>query len=420
MSAPASLRDILSPEAIVGWDAAAGLSGPAGHSAPVSVVRPGSEAEVAALLEWATAEGVGVRPAGSTERVELSADRPWVALSCDRLAGIDAYDPADLTLTAGAGTPFGEVDDALRAHQQWAPFDPPRVRSRTLGGLVADGSSGPLWAGYGELRNHVLGLNVVTGDGRTLRLGGRVVKNVAGFDQVKAMVGSHGTLAVITSVCMRAFPVPVVDRVLVLTGDSLAALVPTALRVGTAPILPASTVLVAGSSAAPAGADAALVVRLHGARSTVDADQTAIERHVGVSFSSLGDGPETGSTTDSPRAALLRAYRDGGADAPTALQASVRPSRLKAMLEALEALRPESLVIDACSGSARLGGARMERAAVETARTAVEGLGGALRVTRWPDASAPNSSSPSTDEVGLTRRLRDAFDPAGVLWPSYR
>src|SRR5680860_1056589 len=103
-------------------------------------------------------------------------------LSTARMSGVEIYEPADLTLTAGAGTPLRELAEALAPHDQWLPFDPPDADGRTLGGLVAAGLSGPLAAGYGPLRNHVLGATVVCGDGRVLRLGGRVVKNVAGFD----------------------------------------------------------------------------------------------------------------------------------------------------------------------------------------------------------------------------------------------
>ena len=144
-------------------------------------------------------------------------------ISTARLNGIEIYEPADLTLTARSGTSLVDIAAELRSHSQWLPFDPPRLLDRTLGGFVATGQSGPLWMGYGELRNHVLGMTIVSGDGRLLKLGGRVMKNVAGFDLLKPIVGSHGRFGVITSVSIRAFPVPAVERVLVLRADSVSA-----------------------------------------------------------------------------------------------------------------------------------------------------------------------------------------------------
>ena len=174
---------------------------------PEAIVSPESTGEVSSVMSWASAEGVGVVPAGSGRRLgPRTLSGRFIVLTTDRITGIEIYEPADVTFTARAGTPVRAVDRELRVNGQWLPFDPPDILDRTLGGVVASGESGPLWMGYGEMRNHVLGMTVVTGDGRVLALGGRVVKNVAGFDLLKPMVGCVGRLAVITSVCMRAFP----------------------------------------------------------------------------------------------------------------------------------------------------------------------------------------------------------------------
>jgi glycolate oxidase FAD binding subunit len=390
-------------------------------STPESVIRPASTEEVAELMAWASRDGVGVLPRGAApdgagpatdlQRASGVPEGRYVVVSSERLTGIDIYEPADLTITAGAGTSVRDIDGVLRAQEQWAPFDAPFMSERTLGGLVASGESGPLWAGYGELRNHVLGMTVVTGDGRTLRLGGRVVKNVAGFDLLKAMVGSRGSLAMITSVCLRAFPVPEVDRVLVLPGERLADLVPLAQKAVAAPVLPVSTVLV--DHVPGLDGQSALVVRLHGARSTVDADQACLERHLGVALMSLGD-------RGGDHAEVRQVVQDRGADAPTYLVASSLPSRLPVLVEALEALEPVSLVVDCYSGRARLGAVSLSTDAVTQALDTVERVGGALRVERWPidRLPSPNSTTPSPDELDLTRALEETFDPMGVLWPS--
>jgi glycolate oxidase FAD binding subunit len=383
------------------------------------VVRPGTTEEVAAVLAWATREGIGVLPVASGSRVvPVSAEGAYVVLSTTRLSGIEIYEPADLTFTARAGTPFRVVADALGPEGQWVPFDPPRVTERSIGGLVGSGESGSLWMGYGELRNHVLGATVVTGDGRTLRLGGRVVKNVAGYDLLKAVVGSRGTLAVMTSVCVRASPRPAVDRVLVLRGLSLTALLDAAMDVGTAPMLPVSSVL---ADRIDDGADrraAALVVRLHGARTTVEADQASLERHIGAAFDIIGDdgfGPEA-----SHAHTILNTIRDRGATDAVVLDVSARPSRLREVLSALAPLDAHALVADTYGGRIRVGLRELDHARVHAARQAIEGLGGALRVRRGVGGQADevHGSGPSDDEMGLTHRLRGIFDPAGVFWPA--
>jgi len=416
MSAIDALSDLLPATALAEDGAPSGLAQPGWLGRrPDSVVRPGSVAEVAAVMEWASAEGVGVLPCGTGWwAAPVDGDGAFVALSSARLAGIETYEPADLTLTAGAGTPFAEVDQAFRAHRQWAPFDPPFADRRSLGGLVAEGTSGPLRTGYGELRNHVLGMTVVTGDGRTLRLGGGVVKNVAGYDLLKAMVGSRGRLGVITSVCLRAFPEPAVDLVLTSTADSVAALLPVAHAVATAPVLPVSIVIADPTPALDGRA--ALVVRLHGAASTVVADRRTIETHVGRAFEEV-----SGATRD----ALASELRDGGGDAPALLWLSVRPSRLSEMTSTIERLEGGVVTIDAYGGLVRIGGEAFEAEAVGALEKRVASFGGALRVERWPAPGERPRRSGSEDDrsspaLSLTRRLEEAFDPRGVLWPCRR
>jgi len=384
---------------------------------PEFVVQPESEEEVAALLRWASAEGVGVLPACSGRHVSLSCearDHPrWVVLCTDRLSGIEIYEAADLTVTAGAGTPVSVVDAALRENRQWAPFDPPHFLARSLGGLAADAAHGPLWMGYGELRNHVLGMTVVTGDGRILRLGGRVVKNVAGFDLLKPMTGSSGSLSVITSVTIRAFPEPAEDRVLSLSASSVDELFDDASRVGTAPVLPVSCVVTGSASQGTAGAaEARMFVRLHGALVTVDADQRTLEAHLGTSLDRIA--PED-------RRALMGDVSDRGSESPVCVEVSVLPSRLRRLWSALEAVEPIEFAIDSYAGFARVGLAGVTVPALSALTDATEELGGALRVTR---AHVPelrrHGSRPSSDEARLIAGLQDAFDPEGVFWPARR
>jgi glycolate dehydrogenase FAD-binding subunit len=430
-----ALEGIVPPEALA-WSGAPGVPGGIGHR-PEAVVAPASADEVAAVMRWAGAEGVGVLPMYSGERTApVREGRPYVLLATGRLSGIEVYEAADLTVTAGAGTPLSEIDHVLGEHRQWAPFDPPHVGRRSLGGLVASGESGPLRTGYGDLRNHVLGVTIVTGDARTLRLGGRVVKNVAGFDLLKPVTGSRGTLGVVTSVCLRAVPQPTVDLVLVKTAPAPTSLVGVAQRVATAPVVPASTVIVDSSDRL--GGDAALVVRLHGARATVEADRAAIEAHLGVIFEEVSDPRE-----------LLIEVSDRGATGSVVIEASARPSALAEMLSALESLSPSALMIDSYGARGRASLASLDGEAVARATRSIEESGGALRVASTGagagrdvsvlDASVRNASvprpwavkdsvvadsatrlgsSPTAAVVDLISRLEAAFDPQGVLWPA--
>jgi len=393
---------------------------------PESVVRPESAAEIADTMRWAASRGLGVLPVASGQRLRAAAlDRPYVLLVTERLRGVEIYEPADLTLTASAGTPMADVASTLGAHGQWLPFDPPEVDSRTLGGLVATGESGPMWMGYGELKNHVLGATVVTGDGRVLKLGGRVVKNVAGFDLLRPMVGSRGRLAVITSVCVRAFPRPEVDATLVLRADGVQELYGAAAAVGTAPILPASCALLAPAFAL--GAGAALVVRLHGSAATVAADHRTLERHVGRPLERVSEA-----------VALQRAVRDQAADG-IVLEARVLPSRLGTVVDAVLAALGEGgatgavalgLVADTYLSALRVATPALEAAAAARVRSAVEAAGGTLSVHVNGRASAEGrvdaarvaelvaaGSPPRPQEADLVAGLERVFDPDGVLWP---
>jgi glycolate oxidase FAD binding subunit len=120
---------------------------------------------------------------------------PWGAVS--------RFDVADLVATAGAGCRLDRLATALGEQGAWLALDPPGPADRTLGGALAAGGGGPLAAGYGPPRDQVLGMTVVAGNGTTVRIGGRVVKNVAGFDLAKAVIGGHGGFGVITEVHLR-------------------------------------------------------------------------------------------------------------------------------------------------------------------------------------------------------------------------
>ena len=126
--------------------------------------------------------------------------------------GIVAYAPNELVVTARAGTPLVEVEDALAAHGQMLAFEPPHHGDgATIGGVVASGFSGPRRPHAGAVRDFVLGTRVVDGTGTSLAFGGQVIKNVAGFDVSRLMTGAQGTLGVITEISLKCLPAPAVE-----------------------------------------------------------------------------------------------------------------------------------------------------------------------------------------------------------------
>jgi len=390
-------------------------------------VRAESLDEVVDAVRRARAEGRRVRVTGAARAEDVPERRAWASgpgegvpsllLSTASLSDIPTYEPADLTVTAGAGTSLETLAGVLAPHRQWLPFDPPHVLRHTLGGLVASGASGPLAAGYGALRNHVLGATVVCGDGRVLHLGGRVVKNVAGFDLLRPWVGSLGRLGVITSVCVRLFPLPDVDRGLLLRAPTPGELVDAARAVATAGVLPASTVL-----ARPvAGGEGLLLVRLHGAPATVEADQRTLERSVGEVATSVS-GPElTDWVRDLPVGSVAGTTDRGASTAPPSGVgvAAASPSRLGGLLDALErTLGPVAFAADVHHGRVRFGFGPEGAPELPVLRSAVEALGGAVGVEHWPAAPVDGAvSEPSPGERALAERVRRVFDPHETMLP---
>jgi len=145
----------------------------------------------------------------------LDAGRPVRAqktLSLRDDSGVVGYVPGDLTLTVRAGTPLSKIDQVTREHDQWLPLDPYGTSDGTIGATLATASAGPLSSSFGLPRDLLLGLEFVNGRGEVVRGGGKVVKNVAGFDLSRLLTGSWGTLGVITEVTLRLYALPKVDR----------------------------------------------------------------------------------------------------------------------------------------------------------------------------------------------------------------
>lgn len=189
----------------------------------LSVIAPRDAAELAVAVRE-SADGLRIRGAGTW----LSAGHPVRAaheLRLDAFAGIRAYVPADLTISVGAATTLAELDAVTQAHGQWCPLLSWGDDRATVGAVIATATAGPAATALGRPRDLVLGLECVDGLGRVIQAGGRVVKNVAGFDLTRLMTGAWGTLGVITEVHLRLRSRPAVDetwRVSAAQADSLA------------------------------------------------------------------------------------------------------------------------------------------------------------------------------------------------------
>jgi len=176
---------------------------------PTVGVWPGSAEEVAAVIKLANQDGLPIVPsAGSVPQILGHDKQPCMVMSTTRLTEVEHYDHADLTVGVGAGTTVAQLNAMVSADRLMFAGDPPAPGRCTIGGLLATAAQGPLRHGYGAVRDYCIGIRFVTGDGRRAKGGGRVVKNVAGYDLMKLLIGSYGTLAVITSASFKLFPAP--------------------------------------------------------------------------------------------------------------------------------------------------------------------------------------------------------------------
>ena len=171
-------------------------------------VSPATAEEVAAVLVLANERQLSVGPAGGWTERSAGAPGVDIVLHLNRLTQVEHYDHADLTVGVGAGTTVTQLNAMVGADRLLFACDPPLPERATVGGVLAAANHGPLRHGYGALRDYCIGIRFVTGDGRRAKGGGRVVKNVAGYDLMKLFIGSFGTLAVITSASFKLFPAP--------------------------------------------------------------------------------------------------------------------------------------------------------------------------------------------------------------------
>jgi len=182
--------------------------------APKMVARPENAEQTAEVIRTAVAEKMGVIASGarSATGVGMPPTAYDVALDMTRLTGIESYDPGDLTISVNAGMPLAELSRKLAEKKQFLPLEVPFFEKATVGGAIAAGLDSPLRHFYGTPRDFLIGAEFVDGTGAQAKSGGRVVKNVTGYDFHKLLNGSLGTLAVITRLNFRTYPMPAARR----------------------------------------------------------------------------------------------------------------------------------------------------------------------------------------------------------------
>ncbi len=387
------------------------------------MLAPASEAELAEAVAAAAAARTPLEIQGGRSRAGLG--RPVQAaetLSTAGLSGITRYEPGGLAIVARAGTPLAEIEAALAAETQRLAFEPMDHRALlgtsgapTIGGVVAAAASGPRRIQAGACRDLLIGLRFVSGEGKAVSSGGRVMKNVTGYDLVKLLCGSHGTLGVLTEVTFKLEAVPEARVTLALDGfedrravEALSAALGTPFGVTGAAHLPADC--------APGGA-ALTLLRTEGM-----AEQAAYRaRRLAERLSAFGTARELdGAEADRLWQAVRDAEPLATGEAPV-WRVSLRPSAAPDLLDAVRQIHRATAFYDWGGGLLWLrvedGGGDAGAAAIR-AETAIRG--GHATLVRGSDAvraAVPVFEPESAPIARLSAGLRARFDPAGILNP---
>ena len=335
------------------------------------VVAPTTVEEVAWVLAVAASHGAGVVPVGSgSTLVDAKAD---VALSTEKLAGVIDYQPDDLTVVVGAGTPLSDVDAQLaeRGHTAVLPELAPH---RTVGGVVASGASGYRRLKYGPTRDRVLEVTMATGYGEVVRAGGRLVKNVTGYDISRLVTGSLGSLGVIGSVCLKLWPEPVFRRT-VMVDDAAEVL---------AFLYKPVAILETGEGS---------FVYLEGDEASVNLQAEEMKGEVAAGF----------------------VWPDVEA-APINVSLRLPAHHVAAGIDSIDELEPSWFVAQHGVGIIDMGLEEIDLSSVGRMRERAETLGGSL-VVLGPGLTTQQKWGTPPSTLSIQKRLKDLFDPAGVCHP---
>jgi len=372
---------------------------------------PETEAQLVEAVAGALAQSTPLDLVGAGSKRGFG--RPTNAartVSLRRLAGIRLYEPEELVMSAGAGTPVAEIEATLAANGQMLAFEPPDLGmfyggakgAGTIGGAFACNLAGPRRVKAGAARDHILGVRAVSGRGESFKSGGRVVKNVTGYDLGKLLAGSFGTLAAMAEITFKVLPAPEVTRTVVLRGlDDAAAIKAMERALG-------SPNEVSGAAHVPARRTTLL--RLEGIAASVAARTAALKELLG------GDIGETDDV------AAWRGLRDldGFADGAAVWRLSLPPAAAAVAVAAIAREVAVETIYDWGGARVFLAVAAANDASAVVVRRAAAVAGGHATLLRAPDAvrAGVGVFAAQPDALAaLTRRVKDAFDPQRILSP---
>jgi len=395
------------------------------------MINPANGAEAAGILKIAAREDLAVIPAGNCSALAAGnlMNRADLILTTRRMSKLIHHEPADLVATAEAGLTLAEFQERLGEKGQWLAIDPPDDGSATLGGVVATGLAGPQVFGYGPVRSFVIGLRAVLTDGRQIKAGGQVVKNVAGYDLCKLFTGSQGTLGLITELTFKLRPLPEETRTVAAFG-SRAALFATGRKIINQ-FLPVAVELVSPTLAQHLFAnvktgECALLVRFAGSSRAV-ITQTA------QALKLLREGAGFSCATHDADAVIWQGLSTASTDPQQDLKwrVRVRPTDLIDFINDVAAVERDEASQVGLRWHAGLGDGRLRATArppvyyqeavraLERLRQRAENLGGNLIVERAPleiknELDAWGSFGSARD---LMTRVKQQLDPENLFSP---
>lgn len=425
---------------------------------PAAVARPGSAEEVAALVQFAAAEKLVLVPCGARTKIFMGMPprRYQIAVDMTRINRILAYDPDDLTLSVEPGLPLRDLAAALTQRRQFLPLAVPFFDRATIGGTIASGVDSPLRQLYGTARDYTLGMEFVTGDGARVKSGGCVVKNVSGYDLHKLMIGSFGTLGVITRINFRTFPLPDMTRTYLATFDDAAGACEFRHAIARSFLRPQSLEIVAGGgdTASPVAGngdasaaahllapfagerDWAAVVSVAGNALVLERSRRELEAMARQGEHPARDFVELATADERKVLPLIREFPAGAPrnNLPSALlKISALPSDLQAVAEAIPGLAADQQVswtllmrgvgiiyLSLTAVGAGDEASRRLQSACAAIASRCDGrqLGSANLLWRSREAgSKTNAWAPVRDDVALLHKLKNTFDPADILAP---
>jgi len=406
---------------------------------PQFIIFPKTSEEVAAVLRCAAEHELGVIPCrnGTKLAVGNPPRRYDVALSLKDMNRVWHYEPADLTITAEAGMKFGDFQHFVSRDGLWLPLDPPGGSRASLGGIVATNACGPLRLGYGAPRDMVLGMKIATGEGKVVKTGGRVVKNVTGYDVGKLLIGSYGTLGVIVEASFKLFPLPRQRATFAIPVGTLGIGRDLRRRVLQSPLTPARMVLMdAGAvrmaASTPPGREAKepeIWLEMAGSRRVIERCERELgelAKASGVALRSVEPieaeaawARITDLRTCLPEpslgAIILKATLPDSACEELISRAEQEAEGEKVRLAAFAQLGVGTVHICVLGDSPASGTINL----VQRVRASTEALGGAMVVERCPSSVKGQIDvwGAPKDDFDLMRKLKTLWDPKGILSP---